>query len=91
MPYRPRNPHEPLISTGDASLIVGFEQATITSWCRTGRLRCWVTPGGHYRLRLSDIWSYIDAHYEFYDVANMTDQDWDEVEKSFGELDANDK
>ena len=66
MPYRRKNPyHEALISTGEAALITGFEQSTITSWCRFGKLRCYITPGGHYRLRLSDVWAYIYTHYEF--------------------------
>ena len=69
MPYKPKNPREPLISTGEASIIVGFPQPTITSWCRTGRLRCYITPGGHYRLRLSDVRAYINTHYEFVDAA----------------------
>ena len=69
MPYKRKNPHEALVSTGDAALITGFNQMTITSWCRTGKLKCYVTPGGHYRLRLSDVWRYIDEHYEFYDMS----------------------
>ena len=67
MPYRLKNPREPLISTGEASLRVGIPQPTITSWCRTKRLRCYVTTGGHYRLRLSDVRTYIDTHYEIED------------------------
>ncbi|HEY41526.1 MAG TPA: helix-turn-helix domain-containing protein [Dehalococcoidia bacterium] len=67
MPYRPRNPREALISTGEASLETGIEQPTITSWCRTGKLKCWVTPGGHYRLRLSDLQNFIEANYVWYD------------------------
>jgi excisionase family DNA binding protein len=67
MPYRLRNPREPLLSTGDVAEQTGFSPATITSWCRTGKVRAYVTPGGHYRLRLSDVWVYIHMHYEYED------------------------
>jgi excisionase family DNA binding protein len=64
MPYKPKkNPREPLISTGEASLETGVPQATIASWCRTGRLRCWVTSGGHYRLRMSDLMIFLKINY----------------------------
>ena len=70
MPYKPKNPREPLISTGEASLGTGVPQATIASWCRTGRLRCWVTSGGHYRLKMSDLQIFLKMNYVLEDEDN---------------------
>jgi excisionase family DNA binding protein len=66
MPYRLKNHKEPLLTTGRISSDTGIPQSTITSWCRANKIRCWVTTGGHYRLRLSDVRTYIQTHYEYY-------------------------
>ena len=66
MPFVRRNPNrEPLITPGQAARITGFSDGTIRRWCREGRIKSYITPGGHFRVYLSVVRNYIDKNYEW--------------------------
>ena len=47
------------LTLGQAAKYLGVAQSTIRKWCDTGRLPAFYTPGGHRRLRRSDIDAFL--------------------------------
>ena len=55
-------PEQRLITTGSAARALGIDPATLWRWYQAGRVRpAWVTPGGHARWDLADLWRQLDA------------------------------
>jgi excisionase family DNA binding protein len=49
------------LTLGQAAKYLGVAQSTIRKWCDTGRLPAFYTPGGHRRLRRSDLDAFLGA------------------------------
>ncbi len=48
-------PDDPILTSRDASQLLGVSVSTAQLWMETGALPSWKTPGGHRRCRLSDV------------------------------------
>lgn len=44
-----------LVSIGEASLILGVSQATLRQWTNEGKVKAFITPGGHRRYKKSEL------------------------------------
>src|SRR5918997_3501811 len=49
------------LTLGQAAKYLGVAQSTIRKWCDSGRLPAFYTPGGHRRLRRSDLDAFLGA------------------------------
>ena len=43
------------LTTSEAAERLGVHSKTVTVWAREGRLRAYLTPGGHRRFRVEDV------------------------------------
>ena len=48
-------PEQPLVSIGEASRILGVNEATLRLWTDEGRIKAFITPGGHRRYSRTDL------------------------------------
>lgn len=53
MPIAPAG--EPLLTIGEAAVLLGVTPQTIRNWTTAGKLAAVVTPGGHRRYRREDV------------------------------------
>lgn len=51
----PQEERNRLLTPGEVAELFGVDPATVTRWSNAGRLRARRTPGGHRRLRASEI------------------------------------
>ena len=49
------------LTLGEAAKYLGVAQSTIRKWCDSGRLPAFYTPGGHRRLRRSELDAFLGA------------------------------
>jgi excisionase family DNA binding protein len=49
-------------TTGQVAEYCHVSQATIINWIKDGKLECYTTPGGHYRILESDLVSFLKTH-----------------------------
>lgn len=52
---RPEESDDPVLTTREASELLGIAVSTAQLWIENGTLPAWKTPGGHRRVRLSDV------------------------------------
>lgn len=50
------------LTTGEAARYCYVSQATIINWIKKGKLEAYTTPGGHYRILLSDFVSFLKTY-----------------------------
>ncbi len=50
------------LTTGQAARYCHVSQATIINWIKKGKLKAYATPGGHYRILLSDFLSFMETY-----------------------------
>ena len=50
------------LTTGEAAKYCHVSQATIVNWIKLGKLPAYSTPGGHYRILLTDFLRFLDSH-----------------------------
>lgn len=55
-------PNRGPLTTGQAAQHCHVSQATIVNWIRDGKLRAYTTPGGHHRIRRSDLVAFLERH-----------------------------
>ncbi|MBI4347211.1 MAG: response regulator [Elusimicrobia bacterium] len=51
---------EPIFTTFSAAKACGVFHTTVTNWVNKGKLKAYTTPGGHRRIRLSDLLEFMD-------------------------------
>ena len=51
------------ITTGEAAKYCHVSQATVVNWIKEGKLKAYATPGGHHRILLSDLLSFLRAYH----------------------------
>jgi excisionase family DNA binding protein len=51
----PRDGEDPILTTREAARLLGIAVSTAQQWTETGVLPAWKTPGGHRRVRQSDV------------------------------------
>ena len=57
----PDNPANLLITVGAAADVLGVTLRSVQLWCNSGLLACVVTPGGHRRIRQSEVQRLADS------------------------------
>ncbi|MFQ6099965.1 MAG: helix-turn-helix domain-containing protein [Anaerolineae bacterium] len=50
------------MTTGQAARYCHVCQATIVNWIKKGKLKAYTTPGGHYRILLPDLLSFLESY-----------------------------
>ena len=50
------------LTTGEAAKYCHVSQATIVNWIKLGKLSAYSTPGGHYRILLTDFLLFLERH-----------------------------
>jgi excisionase family DNA binding protein len=58
---RPDAGDDPILTTREAGELLGIAVSTAQQWIETGLLPAWRTPGGHRRVRLSDVSALLRA------------------------------
>ncbi len=53
---------EPLISISEASHLLGVSEAALRQWTDEGRLKAFVTPGGHRRYSRAELKKFMSSH-----------------------------
>ena len=53
---------KPVFTTGDIASHCHVSQETVANWIRRGRLKAYATPGGHRRVRVSDLRAFLAEH-----------------------------
>lgn len=48
------------LTTGDVARYCGVSRMGVIRWIRQGKLKAYSTPGGHYRIRLSDFRAFLE-------------------------------
>ncbi|MEN3276300.1 MAG: hypothetical protein V7631_2090 [Massilia sp.] len=54
-PSSPDDPGDPILTTREAAKLLGIAISTAQLWIENGLLPAWKTPGGHRRVRWSDV------------------------------------
>lgn len=52
---RPDDGDDPILTTREAARMLGIAVSTAQQWIENGAIPAWKTPGGHRRVRLSDV------------------------------------
>jgi excisionase family DNA binding protein len=50
------------LTTGEVAKYCHVSQATILNWINKGKLKAYVTPGGHHRILLPDLLALLEAY-----------------------------
>ena len=53
---------EPLISISEASHLLGVSEAALRQWTDEGRIKAFVTPGGHRRYSRAELKKFMNSH-----------------------------
>jgi excisionase family DNA binding protein len=59
--FRPAAGDDPILTTREAGELLGIAVSTAQQWIENGLLPAWKTPGGHRRVRLSDVTALLRA------------------------------
>ncbi len=62
---------ETLLSIGDASQSLGVSEATLRQWTDEGKIKAFVTPGGHRRYSRAELKKFIGAHSRMLGVKDL--------------------
>ena len=49
------------VSTRQAAELLGVHESSVKRWCNAGTLVCWLTPGGHRRIRIAALVAFARA------------------------------
>src|SRR5215510_11557633 len=55
-------PSGQLLTSSEVGAILQVNPSTIKKWVTDGRISAFRTPGGHYRIRASDLVHFLDHH-----------------------------
>jgi len=53
---------EPLVSIGEASKILGVSEAALRQWTDEGKIKAFITPGGHRRYARTELKKFVASH-----------------------------
>jgi excisionase family DNA binding protein len=57
-------PDERILTTGEVALRMHVDARTVVHWCDSGKLKYFRTPGGHRRIRLSDLTDAVNGAHQ---------------------------
>jgi excisionase family DNA binding protein len=66
--------NEDLLSIGDASQMLGVSEAALRTWTDEGKIKAFVTPGGHRRYLKSDLKKFIGTNQKRLGVKSLTEK-----------------
>ena len=62
---------EPLISISEASLTLGVSEAALRQWTDEGKIKAFVTPGGHRRYSRVELRKFISTHHKVLGIKDL--------------------
>ena len=68
-----------VVTIKEASRILGVNEATLRQWTDEGRLKAFITPGGHRRYAKSDLLKFMKASQKVLDVKDLASEMEDTV------------
>ncbi|MHB8085834.1 MAG: MerR family transcriptional regulator [Dehalococcoidia bacterium] len=68
-----------VVTIKEASLILGVNEATLRQWTDEGRLKAFITPGGHRRYAKSDLLNFMNSSRKVLDVKDLASEMEDTV------------
>jgi excisionase family DNA binding protein len=69
----PAEGDDPILTTREAGKLLGIAVSTAQQWIENGLLPAWKTPGGHRRVRLSDVTALLRARAGLEPLAGVAD------------------
>ncbi len=70
---------DPVVTIKEASRILGVNEATLRQWTDEGRLKAFITPGGHRRYAKSDLLQFMKSSQKVLDVKDLVSEMEDTV------------
>ena len=65
---------EALVSIGEASRILGVSETTLRQWTDEGKLKAFITPGGHRRYSRADLRRFATSHQRVLGVKDLVSE-----------------
>jgi len=62
---------EPLASISEASRILGVSEAALRQWTNEGRIKAFITPGGHRRYSRADLKKFMSSHQKILGIRDL--------------------
>lgn len=62
---------ESLISISEASRILGVSEAALRQWTDEGKLKAFITPGGHRRYSRADLRKFMSSHHKVLGIKDL--------------------
>ncbi len=69
-----------LVSISEASHILGINEATLRQWTDEGKLKAFITPGGHRRYSRAELRKFISSHQKVLGIKDLVAELEDTVE-----------
>lgn len=67
------DPDDPILTTAAAARLLGVAISTTQLWLESGTLPSWKTPGGHRRVRASDVLQFLDEKSRYQPSSKVDD------------------
>ena|SRR3972149_1646442 len=64
-------PNEPLVSISEASQILGVSETALRQWTDEGKIKAFVTPGGHRRYLVADLRKFMGSHHRSIGIRDL--------------------
>ena len=71
MPTRQVQSQRPLLTIGQASKMLGVSEATLRQWTDEGKIKAFITPGGHRRYAESEVRNLIGAQSRVHGIRDL--------------------
>lgn len=62
---------EPLVSIGEASELLGVSEAALRQWTDEGRIKAFITPGGHRRYSKTELKKFMSSHAKMFGIKDL--------------------
>ena len=62
---------EPLVSISEASHILGVSEAALRQWTDEGKIKAFITPGGHRRYSRADLKKFMGSHPKMLGIKDL--------------------
>ncbi len=62
---------ESLVSISEASHVLGVSEAALRQWTDSGKIKAFITPGGHRRYSMEDLKKFITSHQKMLGIKDL--------------------
>ena len=76
---------EPLLSISEASHLLGVSEAALRQWTDEGKIKAFITPGGHRRYARAELKKFIGSHQKILGVKDLVIE-LEETARQHGEI-----